>query len=1099
VGPGLPEGIGLDRSTGLLSGVPAAAGAYSFDVRITDLATNQVRFQRVSQWRIYNRLAIGGGDRLPRATAARAYSQQMTATGRSQGELRWRFGRLLLGASDTVPTADVPNRLSISQSGLISGTPANSGEFRFWIEVTDAQGTALGQKEVFLDVAPDPNGRFTISKNALRFYFPKGVLRSEIQTVFVGGTDPRQFTAAARYPQGEFRSRLADRGYARTTIAPREGYAGRDVGIQIEFGQEPGSGPQRNTFDIDFYEQFASTPFHTVRIEVSAEPQPRLISQRRISFDYDPESPDSGALTAPLAVESGGDDAQSYLASVELLTGGSAAPGWLAIDRASGMTPDFLTVRVVDPRRLPPGRYGGVIRFSRGAPAQLTVEGRAAAAQAAEVEACTFVDLAIGADTPLVASPREVALEPPSIASQDVRVIPLASSGNRFFVKIDSCAQAWVRLPETVKPESPLPALQRMAVSADTRGLNPGTYQGMIAFEAAAGTGADVIDVTLRLPDTADPAAVVDRDLVAFDAAQNGAPPDSQIVSVGSGAAPPPPRGASATGPAANVSVSWGSESNWLAVAPPNEMRSPGQLTLGASAAGLGVGLYRGRVALSPLGKAAPSSAVRTLLRVSPPAALKATAAIPQIASGRVWYTTITLVNLNPRPALARVSFYRSDGSAWPLEFEGRAGGSAIEETIPGNGSRTLRTAYSSSSADAFAVETGWAQVESTSALSGFAIFRQRIKGVPDVADRPDFEAVAPMVQATRSSFIMPFDNSGEYGTSVAIVNPDTEKATIVAQARMGDGATAAEARFEIEARGQAAFELGRLLAVSAGRRGTVEFTTDRGTIAGLGLRFNQTGAFTSLPVLTRGAGAQGGARRIMAQIAEGITLLNGEPVGETWDTTFILTNTSALPAVAQVSFTGTDGSPLDLDLRGLSSLEPPPPASSVRETVKGHDSVFISTGGLRRGLLTGWAEIASSGATSGTAIFRQKFAGRPFDFEAAVPTSLDAASSFYLPFDNTAPEPGLSFVTSMAIVNAAAESTVVRAAFHGEDGSVIERGELELPARGQRSFEIPLRFPATSGHRGVAEFSTLGTPITGIGLRFVSGASFTSIPVVLK
>ena len=50
------------------------------------------------------------------------------------------------------------------------------------------------------------------------------------------------------------------------------------------------------------------------------------------------------------------------------------------------------------------------------------------------------------------------------------------------------------------------------------------------------------------------------------------------------------------------------------------------------------------------------------------------------------------------------------------------------------------------------------------------------------------------------------------------------------------------------------------------------------------------------------------------------------------------------------------------------------------------------------------------------------------------------------------------------------------------------------LPAHGQTAFAMPDRFVATAGKRGVAQFSTASINLTGLGLRFSSNGSFTSV-----
>jgi hypothetical protein len=69
------------------------------------------------------------------------------------------------------------------------------------------------------------------------------------------------------------------------------------------------------------------------------------------------------------------------------------------------------------------------------------------------------------------------------------------------------------------------------------------------------------------------------------------------------------------------------------------------------------------------------------------------------------------------------------------------------------------------------------------------------------------------------------------------------------------------------------------------------------------------------------------------------------------------------------------------------------------------------------------------------------------------------------------------------------------------ETGS-ISTGSITLPAQGHLAFALPDQLPATSGHRGLAEFYFPAARGTGAGslsmlaLRFNPGGAFTTAPV---
>src|SRR6185436_17988020 len=86
-------------------------------------------------------------------------------------------------------------------------------------------------------------------------------------------------------------------------------------------------------------------------------------------------------------------------------------------------------------------------------------------------------------------------------------------------------------------------------------------------------------------------------------------------------------------------------------------------------------------------------------------------------------------------------------------------------------------------------------------------------------------------------------------------------------------------------------------------------------------------------------------------------------------------------------------------------------------------------------------------------------------------------------------------FVTSLALVNPdASAAATVDATFYDEGGNQIATGSLTLPAHGQMAFAMPDRFAQVANKRGLAQFSTGSTNLTGIGLRFSPSNSFTSV-----
>jgi len=118
----LPPGLSLNSQTGLISGVPTQSGAFPFTVRFMDAVEQIV----TRQFTINVRGPLDmQTTTLPSAAINTAYSFQLAATGGTTPYV-WT---LLSGA---------PTGITLSQSGVLSGTPTQGGSFNLQIRVSDA-------------------------------------------------------------------------------------------------------------------------------------------------------------------------------------------------------------------------------------------------------------------------------------------------------------------------------------------------------------------------------------------------------------------------------------------------------------------------------------------------------------------------------------------------------------------------------------------------------------------------------------------------------------------------------------------------------------------------------------------------------------------------------------------------------------------------------------------------------------------------------------------------------------------------------------------------------------------------------------------------
>jgi hypothetical protein len=126
----LPEGLSLDTSTGVISGVPTSEGRHELTIQVSDSAAPSPQVRTATFTLTVGsppELAIASSS-LPEATAGTYYSQTVAATG---GVTPYTW---------TVKSGSLPPGLSLSSStGLISGTPTAPNEYNFVIEVGDGR------------------------------------------------------------------------------------------------------------------------------------------------------------------------------------------------------------------------------------------------------------------------------------------------------------------------------------------------------------------------------------------------------------------------------------------------------------------------------------------------------------------------------------------------------------------------------------------------------------------------------------------------------------------------------------------------------------------------------------------------------------------------------------------------------------------------------------------------------------------------------------------------------------------------------------------------------------------------------------------------
>ena len=297
--------------------------------------------------------------------------------------------------------------------------------------------------------------------------------------------------------------------------------------------------------------------------------------------------------------------------------------------------------------------------------------------------------------------------------------------------------------------------------------------------------------------------------------------------------------------------------------------QTPIPVTVLADPTGLPVGTYSGTVSIATGGGQT----------IAIPVSLAITGnhlRIPQVADGASWKTTIVLVNNDSTPAPFTISFNGADGTPLSLPLESLGQVTTYSDTIAVGGSRTIN-----SQGQANDLSQGWAEVVAGKSISGTTIFRQHL------SDTADSEGAVPIQTGSGKHFLLAFDNTAGFVTSMAILNPDSSQgANVTVAFRDEHGQPITTKTLGLNAGNRQAIVLPSQFPEVANQRGVAEFTSSSVEGSAFGLRFNPLGAFTSIQPIVLDTLPPAGTTGTISQIAD----------GGGWQTTMILVNTGSAP-----------------------------------------------------------------------------------------------------------------------------------------------------------------------------------------------------------
>jgi hypothetical protein len=509
------------------------------------------------------------------------------------------------------------------------------------------------------------------------------------------------------------------------------------------------------------------------------------------------------------------------------------------------------------------------------------------------------------------------------------------------------------------------------------------------------------------------------------------------------------PSSATAGGPAFTLTVNGsgfvaGSNVEWNAVPVATTYVSASQLTASIPASLIAASTNASVTVLNTGGLT--SGNVTFPVTTAPPSLLT----ISHIADGGGWRSSILLVNNDVVPATYTVSFHNDNGLSYtPPLASGETSGS-----IPVGGSTILQTADSSTT-----LSEGWAQVSSSEAIGGTAVFRY---------DPWSQEAAVPLLTSGALKLEIPYQVANGLTLGVALANPSASTdASVTEIIRDLNGNQLASRTFLLQALNHNAFLPTFPAGITGG--GVVEYDSNV-NIYGLGIRSAPEGtglAFTSLDAVL----LEPASTETISHIAD----------GGGWRSTIILVNTAAVPAAYTVNFWNDSGA----------TYVPPLSSGAVSGSIPVGGSTIIATADTASTLSEGWATVTSAKTLGGTAVFRYD----PWSQEAAVSLLPSGGVHLEIPY-----QVGNNLTLGIALANPSATQTAnITEVIRDQNGNQLSTRTFTLAALDHTAF-IPT-YPANNTGGGVAEYDSDQT-IYGLGIRSApegTGLAFTSVRAVYR
>ena len=219
--------------------------------------------------------------------------------------------------------------------------------------------------------------------------------------------------------------------------------------------------------------------------------------------------------------------------------------------------------------------------------------------------------------------------------------------------------------------------------------------------------------------------------------------------------------------------------------------------------------------------------------------------ALPHVAAGGEWTTSLFAVSSSTAAATFSVSFYGDNGSSIALPFTGGGNLSALTDSVPAQGRKDYEAGSASSP-----LQGGWGLLVAEKSITSQAAFRRATVG------GIFYEAAVPASEGY-SGFVIPFDAStfpptgGPMYTGFAIANLNPIAAAHVTCTARDQWGTVIPNAVTIPTLNPSGHHANYLFPALTGKRGTLDCTADT-LVSAIALRFVGTDAFSTLPVIVK-------------------------------------------------------------------------------------------------------------------------------------------------------------------------------------------------------------------------------------------------------